>query len=65
MFGFIVPSMPPQEVECLSSSIATSLSIRWSPPPNDALNGVLQGYRLLLTRISHDTGMKLLSFFLN
>ncbi|XP_064112208.1 cell adhesion molecule Dscam2-like isoform X2 [Macrobrachium nipponense] len=50
-----VPSGPPIGVECSGGARGTSLIVRWAPPPPSALNGLLQGYRLTLTRLDDTT----------
>ena len=42
---YLVPSSPPQKVQCTPMS-STSLLINWSPPPVSEMNGVLKEYRL-------------------
>ena len=44
-FFNIVPSSPPQKVQCTPMS-STSLLINWSPPPVSEMNGVLKEYRV-------------------
>uniref|UniRef100_T1J582 Down syndrome cell adhesion molecule n=1 Tax=Strigamia maritima TaxID=126957 RepID=T1J582_STRMM len=41
-----VPDKPPSDVQCTTVS-AQSLHVGWESPPNAALNGVLQGYKVL------------------
>ncbi|XP_076032140.1 cell adhesion molecule Dscam2-like isoform X4 [Oratosquilla oratoria] len=48
------PSSPPQAVKCSGGNVG-SLQIQWGPPPPDAMNGPLQGYRLTLLRFQDDT----------
>ena len=51
-----VPSEPPTEVECTSPGIATSLVVKWNPPPIQSINGVLQSYRILMSRTYSHSG---------
>ncbi|XP_063593040.1 cell adhesion molecule Dscam2-like [Penaeus indicus] len=51
-----VPSSPPVGVECSGGAGGTSLYVRWAPPPPTFHNGLLQGYRLTLTRLDDSTG---------
>lgn len=51
-----VPSSPPVGVECSGGAGGTSLYVRWAPPPPAFHNGLLQGYRLTLTRLDDSTG---------
>ncbi|XP_037774718.1 Down syndrome cell adhesion molecule-like protein Dscam2, partial [Penaeus monodon] len=50
-----VPSSPPVGVECSGGAGGTSLYVRWAPPPPAFHNGLLQGYRLTLTRLDDST----------
>lgn len=50
------PSSPPVGVECSGGAGGTSLYVRWAPPPPAFHNGLLQGYRLTLTRLDDSTG---------
>ncbi|XP_028979648.1 protein sidekick-2 isoform X3 [Esox lucius] len=43
--GEAVPTAPPQNV-AIQSSTATQLDITWDPPPVDAQNGDIQGYKI-------------------
>lgn len=43
-------------VECSGGAGGTSLYVRWAPPPPAFHNGLLQGYRLTLTRLDDSTG---------
>ncbi|KAL0993533.1 hypothetical protein UPYG_G00109280 [Umbra pygmaea] len=43
--GEAVPTAPPQNV-AIQSSTATQLDITWDPPPLDAQNGDIQGYKI-------------------
>lgn len=40
-----VPTAPPQNV-VVQSSTATQLDVTWDPPPLDAQNGDIQGYKV-------------------
>ena len=44
-FLSLVPSSPPQKVQCTPMS-SSSLLINWSPPPVSEINGVLKEYRV-------------------
>ncbi|KAK7021096.1 hypothetical protein SK128_026418, partial [Halocaridina rubra] len=41
-----VPSIAPRDLQCSSLS-STSLLVRWTSPPLAALNGILQGYKII------------------
>lgn len=41
----LVPTSPPQNV-VVQSSTATQLDVMWDPPPLDAQNGDIQGYKV-------------------
>ncbi|XP_077474176.1 protein sidekick-2-like isoform X2 [Stigmatopora argus] len=43
--GEAVPTAPPQNV-LVQSSTATQLDVTWEPPPPDAQNGDIQGYKI-------------------
>ncbi|KAJ4932428.1 hypothetical protein JOQ06_010850 [Pogonophryne albipinna] len=43
--GEAVPTSPPQNV-VIQSSTATQLDVTWDPPPLDAQNGDIQGYKI-------------------
>ncbi|KAM6904506.1 protein sidekick-2-like isoform 3-T3 [Xenentodon cancila] len=43
--GEAVPTAPPQSV-VVQSSTATQLDVTWDPPPLDAQNGDIQGYKI-------------------
>ncbi|XP_029455109.1 protein sidekick-2 isoform X2 [Rhinatrema bivittatum] len=43
--GEAVPTAPPQNVE-IQSSTATQLDVIWEPPPLEAQNGDIQGYKI-------------------
>ncbi|XP_041725138.2 protein sidekick-2-like [Coregonus clupeaformis] len=43
--GEAVPTAPPQTVT-IQSSTATQLDVTWDPPPLDAQNGDIQGYKI-------------------
>uniref|UniRef100_A0A4W6G1J1 Sidekick cell adhesion molecule 2 n=1 Tax=Lates calcarifer TaxID=8187 RepID=A0A4W6G1J1_LATCA len=43
--GEAVPTAPPQNV-LIQSSTATQLDVMWDPPPLDAQNGDIQGYKI-------------------
>jgi len=40
-----VPTAPPQNV-AIQSSTATQLDVTWDPPPVEAQNGDIQGYKV-------------------
>ncbi|KAI4832501.1 hypothetical protein KUCAC02_015465, partial [Chaenocephalus aceratus] len=42
-----VPTAPPQEVEVLAIN-STTIRFTWSPPPQQFINGINQGYKLLV-----------------
>lgn len=42
-----VPTAPPQNV-AIQSATATQLDVTWDPPPVDAQNGDIQGYKVRL-----------------
>ncbi|XP_071546322.1 cell adhesion molecule Dscam2-like isoform X3 [Panulirus ornatus] len=50
-----VPSAPPAGVECSGGAGGSSLLVRWAPPSPTEHNGLLQGYRLTLTRLDDST----------
>ncbi|KAK8403945.1 hypothetical protein O3P69_000181 [Scylla paramamosain] len=50
-----VPSAPPVGVECSGGAGGSSLVVRWAPPSPAHHNGLLQGYRLTLTRLDDST----------
>lgn len=43
-----MPTAPPQTV-AIQSATATQLDVTWDPPPVDAQNGDIQGYKVGLT----------------
>lgn len=43
-----VPTAPPQNV-AIQSATATQLDVTWDPPPVDAQNGDIQGYKVRFT----------------
>lgn len=45
VFVCLVPTAPPQNV-VVQSSTATQLDVTWDPPPLDAQNGDIQGYKV-------------------
>lgn len=51
-----VPSAPPVGVECSGGAGGSSLVVRWAPPSPAHHNGLLQSYRLTLTRLDDSTG---------
>lgn len=44
--SILVPTSPPQNV-VVQSSTATQLDVTWEPPPLEAQNGDIQGYKVL------------------
>ena len=46
----LVPTRPPQNV-LLSSNSSTSISITWSPPPENHRNGIITGYQINITEV--------------
>lgn len=46
-----VPTAPPQNV-IIQSATATQLDVTWDPPPVDAQNGDIQGYKVRFTLYS-------------
>lgn len=44
-----VPTAPPQNVAILSAT-ATQLDVTWDPPPEDAQNGDIQGYKVIFNQ---------------
>lgn len=40
-----VPTAPPQNV-AIQTATATQLDVTWEPPPEDAQNGDIQGYKV-------------------
>ncbi|KAK3861972.1 hypothetical protein Pcinc_032114, partial [Petrolisthes cinctipes] len=50
-----VPSAPPVGVECKGGVGGGSLHVSWSPPSPSHHNGLLQGYRLALSRLDDAT----------
>lgn len=52
----IVPSAPPQDVQGLALD-HSSLEVRWQPPPAEAQNGVITGYRLIHARADSNLGV--------
>ena len=49
-----VPSAAPRDIEC--SGGTDSLTLAWKAPPLRHQNGVLRGYRLVLTHIDDRNG---------
>lgn len=45
----LVPTSPPLNV-MIQSSTATQLDVTWDPPPLDAQNGDIQGYKVSIIR---------------
>lgn len=43
-----VPTAPPQNV-VIQAATATQLDVTWDPPPVDAQNGDIQGYKVRFT----------------
>ncbi|KAF4524305.1 hypothetical protein B566_EDAN005361 [Ephemera danica] len=43
--AFNTPSMPPENVRCVSPT-SQSLQVSWEPPPTEGRNGVIQGYKV-------------------
>lgn len=50
-----VPTAPPQNV-AIQSSAATQLDVTWAPPPMDAQNGDIQGYKVLFHLCIYTSG---------
>ncbi|XP_069190704.1 cell adhesion molecule Dscam2 isoform X3 [Procambarus clarkii] len=50
-----VPAAPPVGVECSGGAGGSTLLVRWAPPSPVDHNGLLQGYRLTLTRLDDST----------
>ena len=46
----VVPTAPPQNV-VVQSSTATQLDVTWDPPPLDAQNGDIQGYKVSMMHL--------------
>ncbi|XP_035228691.1 Down syndrome cell adhesion molecule-like protein Dscam2, partial [Stegodyphus dumicola] len=40
-----VPSIPPQQVDCMALTSQT-IKVTWQPPPSSAIHGVLKGYKV-------------------
>ena len=53
-----VPSQPPQGVQATPLS-STGILVLWSPPPFFALNGILQGYKIIYRPVTEDEGKHL------
>lgn len=54
-----VPTAPPQNV-AIQSATATQLDVTWDPPPVDAQNGDIQGYKVRVSakcRVWHRLNM--------
>ena len=45
-----VPSEPPQNVT-LEIVSASSIIVKWEPPPDDALNGIITGYKIRYVKV--------------
>lgn len=52
--GQSVPSAPPQDITCTSSS-STSIVVSWAPPPLEFQNGIITGYTI---QYSNTEGIK-------
>lgn len=63
--SILVPTAPPQNV-VVQSSTATQLDVTWDPPPLDAQNGDIQGYKVLIMYLfkSCHKSTQLTSYFL-
>lgn len=46
-----VPTAPPQEVEVVAIN-STTIRFTWSPPPQQFINGINQGYKVTLSRVT-------------
>uniref|UniRef100_T1JP45 Fibronectin type-III domain-containing protein n=1 Tax=Strigamia maritima TaxID=126957 RepID=T1JP45_STRMM len=53
-----VPSRPPQNVRCSVTS-SSILHVTWQPPPADALNGILRGYKIGYKNMEEWSGSKI------
>lgn len=49
--NFLGPSLPPTEIQVLEVS-AHNFSLDWSPPPEEAHNGIIRSYRLNVTELA-------------
>lgn len=47
----LVPTAPPQEVEVVAVN-STTIRFTWSPPPQQFINGINQGYKVSLSRVA-------------
>ena len=57
LFHQTVPGKAPQSVTGIPIG-STAISIAWSPPPQESLNGILQGYRVYYEVTGQDEGKK-------
>lgn len=48
-----VPSKPPEDIRCSSTS-STSIKVSWQPPPQQHMNGLLQGYTVFYESVSEE-----------
>ncbi|XP_021698637.1 Down syndrome cell adhesion molecule-like protein Dscam2 isoform X7 [Aedes aegypti] len=49
-----VPSKPPEDIRCSSTS-STSIKVSWQPPPQQHMNGLLQGYTVYYESVSEES----------
>nr|XP_029721991.1 Down syndrome cell adhesion molecule-like protein Dscam2 isoform X2 [Aedes albopictus] len=49
-----VPSKPPEDIRCSSTS-STSIKVSWQPPPQQHMNGLLQGYTVFYESVSEES----------
>lgn len=55
IYWIVVPSMPPENVRCAPLT-SQSLQLSWQPPPNNHMNGLLQGYKANFEFMSDQIG---------
>ena len=58
-----VPGAPPEDVSVFTES-STSISVQWSPPPEEVLFGIPRGYRIRYTPL-HANGSLRMALFAN
>ena len=56
IFIFLVPSLPPQDIEIQSSS-STSILAKWNPIPKDSVNGVPLGIKVIYQSALRDNSI--------